>query len=87
MAKKNIHNIGLTLAITTTALSIICLILLLIFPTITLWLFETTIHGLDLSSLITNINLGWTTLVGLIVTFVASYLFGVIFTYIYNKLN
>ena len=85
MAKKDINATGIALALTLAILSVVCLLFLLIAPTLALNLFGSFMHGVDLTKIAVTPSFGGKTLLGFLVVVVGGYLIGIIFAAIYNK--
>lgn len=83
--KKDVNATGIALGVTFGALSIICLLALLISQSYAIKLFNSITHGVDWAKIAITPSLGLNTLIGLIVVIVGGYLFGVLFAATYNK--
>ena len=84
MVKLDVKAIGLTSAIITAIIYIACFLIVLIFGASSLKFFSLFIHGIDLTSLATNPNLG-TGVLGLIISVIVAYILGALFALTYNK--
>ena len=84
MDKINSRVVGITLAITSIVIYIMCAVLYWIIPETLTKYVNYLFHGIDIS-LITNkaMTLG-NTIIGLVLIFISSYLVGVLFASLYN---
>ncbi len=82
--KLDVKAIGLASAIVTGIVYVICFLIVLIFGAASLKFFNLFLHGIDISSLVTNPSIG-TGILGLIVSVIVAYVFGAIFALLYNK--
>lgn len=80
--------VSLSLAITGGVIFIICAVLVSIFPVGAIKVFNTWMHGLDLTPIISTKPISVTDIViGLVSIMIVSAVVGVIFTAIYNSLQ
>nr|MBI4156608.1 hypothetical protein [Candidatus Woesearchaeota archaeon] len=86
MDKLNVNATGLALSITSGIVYIICAIISWISPRTLIGFANYLEHSIDLTSVaIKSLNLG-NVIIGLIIILIISYLVGVIFALLYNKL-
>ena len=84
MDRLNGKVVGMTLAITSVAVYIICAVLYWIIPETLVGYANYLFHGIDIS-LITNKTMTFgSTIIGLVLIFISSYLIGVLFAALYN---
>lgn len=88
MAKLNPNKIALSLGITSTALYIICLILVAVFPVQMMApLVNNLIHSVDFNGMMTkNITLSGS-IVGIAAWFIIAAVTGYIFAFVYNRIE
>ena len=87
MDKLNNNVVGLTLATTSVVVYIICAVLYWIIPSTLVSYANYLFHGINIS-LITGKDITFgSTIIGLILIFVSSYLIGMLFANLYNYFN
>lgn len=87
MAEKlNVKRVSLSLAYVTAIVSIVCALLLTIFPNGATKLFGSVFHGLDISNIAVAVS--WpNALIGTIVAVVLALIIGWLFAKIYNSVK
>ena len=87
MGKLNTNKVGLTLAITSVIVYVICAILYWILPETLIGYANYLFHGIDISLIADKTMTLGNTILGLVLIFISSYLIGLLFTVLYNYLN
>ncbi|MEK6852533.1 MAG: DUF5676 family membrane protein [Nanoarchaeota archaeon] len=80
----NINGIGLASGITFSIIYVVCAVISAAFPNGALKFFNLFAHSVDLTKLTGKSFTFGSFIAGLILTFIAAYLAGVIFAYVYN---
>ncbi len=87
MPKLKPNNVGLSLAIVSALFYLACAFFIAVAPGAALSIFNSLFHGIDFTSIAkTSFTFG-ETIVGLVVLFVTAYIVGVVYAWIYNKLE
>ena len=87
MENINVKTSGLSLAILSTLLSLLCALSYWLFPSLTISYFNYIVHGIDITLITTrSISLS-NVLIGLVIVFISAYLIGALFAVIYNYFN
>lgn len=84
--KLSTKRVSLSLAYVTAIVSIVCALLLAVFPEGSTRLFGSIFHGLDISKIAVSISLG-NAVLGTIVAIVLALIIGWLFAVIYNKVK
>ena len=88
--KLNPKVVSLSLVSISVIVSLVCALLIAIFPEATLKFFGSIFHGIDMTKIATPITLSGV-LIGLIaiviVAFVTGWLFAIIYNYLLNKIK
>ena len=77
-------GLGISAAIITGAVYVICFVIVLIARESSLKFFNLFVHGIDLTGLATNPSIG-TGIIGLVVSVIIAYIIGYVFALVYNK--
>ena len=85
--KLNTKLFALATGITTTIFSLVCAILFWLAPQISLTIFNSLFHGIDLTKIAKNDLTFGSVILGLIISFIIGYLFGLLLTIFYNKFH
>ena len=87
MENINVKTSGLSLAILSTLLSLLCALSYWLFPSLTISYFNYIVHGIDITQIITtSISLG-SIVIGLIEIIIYAYITGALFAWVYNKIK
>ena len=84
--KLNPKKVALSLEIVASIISLVCAVLIWIFPAGTVNLFGSIFHGLDLSKIATTPTLG-STIIGVVEVFILGWVAGWLFAVVYNRLK
>ncbi|MBI5599234.1 MAG: hypothetical protein HY890_05785 [Deltaproteobacteria bacterium] len=81
----NARVVSLSLAVTTEVIYLSCAVLSYVSPKGVIWFFSTWIHALDLTAIVSSKPFAAADFfTGFVSIFIASYLTGMVFTYVYN---
>ena len=86
MAELKPNKVGLSLGAVSAVFYVACALFIAVAPNLALSIFNSLFHGIDFTSIAkTSFTFG-ETIVGLIVIFVTTYIAGVLYALVYNKM-
>ena len=87
MGRFNVNVTGLTLAITSAIIYLVCAIAYWFWPNLVINYGNYLFHGIDITAITSKTITFGNALVGLVIIFVSAYLIGILFAKLYNSLT
>ena len=87
MENINVKASGITFALVSTILSLLCALSYWLFPNILIRYFNYITHGIDITPITTRSISLINVLIGLVIVFISAYLIGILFGIVYNYFN